>query len=98
MNEFAQTLVIIRDFTLIIVSVIILIMGVIIFRRVLKLLESFDNISEQVDGITTKFSQKFINPVTEGSKLGFGFARFISFFSGFKNSDKDKEDTEEKNG
>ena len=62
MNEFAQTLVIIRDFTLIIVSVIILIMGVIIFRRVLKLLESFDNISEQVDGITTKFSQKFINP------------------------------------
>ena len=53
-----------------------------------------DNISEQVDGITTKFSQKFINPVTDGSKLGFGFGRFISFISGFKNADK-KDDKSE---
>ena len=94
MNEFAQTLGIIRDFTLIIVSAIILIIVLITFRRVLKLLASFDNISEQVDGITTKFSQKFINPVTDGSKLGFGFGRFISFISGFKNADK-KDDKSE---
>jgi hypothetical protein len=91
LNEFAQILGIIRDFTLISVSIIFLIIGVILFKRFLKLFQSFDNISEQVDGITSKFSQKFINPVSDGSKLGFG--RLIAFFLGFKN--QDKEDTKD---
>ncbi len=99
MNEFAQILGIIRDFVLIIVAIVILIIGLLTFKKIMRLLQSFDSISEQVYGITTKFSQKFINPVGEGTKLGFGLSRFISFFTGVKNNDKEdnKNNPEEQN-
>ena len=82
MTEFAETVGVIRDFVLIVIFLLAIIVLLVLYKKIAGVLDSAKRTLKSAEDVAAAVSEKVVGPAASGSGLAFGAGKLVGFVLG----------------